>query len=78
MSRPDALLTQAERHVREGEERVARQAAIIEKLNRAGRGWAAEMAKETLATFATSLETARDHVRTEREQAACRPRPTSD
>jgi hypothetical protein len=60
VTRPEHLLSRAERHVRESEERVARQAAIVEKLSKTDHEWAAETARIGLATMETSLELARD------------------
>ena len=69
MTRPEHLLSRAERHVRESEERVARQAAIVEKLSKTDHEWAAETARIGLATMETSLELARDRLRAVRARA---------
>jgi len=69
VTRPEHPLSRAERHVREGEERVARQASIVEKLSEARHKWAAETARIMLATFETSLELARDRLRAVRARA---------
>lgn len=55
-------LEQAERHIREGEDRVARLAALLEELGRHGQHKAAEEAKRTLISLRCSLELARDHL----------------
>ena len=78
MTRPEHPLARAERRVREGEACVARQAAIAEKLGRAGHGWAAETAGIVLAAFETSLELARDRLRAVRARADFKPPPTSN
>ena len=69
VTRPEPPLSRAERRVREGEERVARQAALVETLSETGHGWAAETARIMLATFETSLELARDRLRAVRARA---------
>ncbi len=69
MTRPEHPLARAERPVREGEERVARQAAIAGKLGESGHGWAAETAGIVLANLETSLELARDRLRAVRARA---------
>jgi hypothetical protein len=53
-------VTQAERHVREGEERIARQEAYIRELDMHRDLRAAEEAKRRLAAMQHSLELARD------------------
>jgi hypothetical protein len=55
-------LDQAERHIREGEDRVARLAALLEELGGHGHQKAAEDAKRTLMSLRCSLELARDHL----------------
>jgi hypothetical protein len=72
VTRPEHALSRAERHVREAEERVARQAAIVEKLSETGHEWAAETARIGLITFETSLELARDRLRAVSARAALR------
>ena len=54
------LLAQAERHVREGEERVARQLAYIRELEMHRDLSAAQQARCQLVTMQHSLELARD------------------
>jgi uncharacterized coiled-coil protein SlyX len=61
VTRPEHPLVQAERRVQEGERRVARQDALVERLSEAGHEWAIETARIGLATMETSLELARDH-----------------
>jgi hypothetical protein len=51
-------LTGAERHVREGEARLARQAELIEKLERSGHLRMAAQARILLVTLETSLQLA--------------------
>jgi hypothetical protein len=48
-------IAQAERHVREGEERIARQAAVVEGLER--NGHAADKGRVLLATLPAVLDT---------------------
>jgi hypothetical protein len=69
VTRPEPPLSRAERRVREGEERVARQSTVAEKLSETGHGWAAETARIMLATLETSLELARDRLRAVRARA---------
>ena len=61
-------LAQAERHVREGAERVERQTAIHAKLVRDGHETEADQARAVLETLKETLAIARDHLRIEREQ----------
>jgi hypothetical protein len=72
-SRSPEDAARAERHVREGEARVARQIVLIEKLKRDGHPRAAEEASMLLVTLQTSLELFRDHLRIERARAAAMP-----
>lgn len=78
MIRPEHPLARAERRVREGEERVARQAGVVEKLSDAGHEWAAETARVILASFEASLELARDRLRAVRARANGEPPPVSN
>lgn len=55
-------LNQAERHLREGEDRVARLATLLDELGGHGHHKAAEEAKRTLISLRCSLELARDHL----------------
>ena len=67
MNSPEDALAQAERHVREGEARIARQITLIEKLDRSGHDHVADTARELLVVFQDVLETWRaDLVRIER------------
>jgi hypothetical protein len=56
----DDLLDNARRHVREGADRVARQEAIVVRLERIGAVALAEQAAEILSTLNTSLRLARE------------------
>ncbi|MDO9712490.1 hypothetical protein [Paracraurococcus lichenis] len=67
MALPENALTQAERHVREGEKRVARQISIIEELDRDNHPEAAARARAMLETLRETLELARAHVQRARE-----------
>jgi hypothetical protein len=64
--RMESSLQQAERHVREGEERVARQAALVQRLF--ARGLDPAGAEAILESLRASLELSREHLR--REYAA--------
>lgn len=63
----ESALAQAERHVREGEERVAHQKTILTELIRDKQDVAAEKARTVLMTLETTLELAREHLRLEQE-----------
>ena len=67
MDPPEDALTTAERHVREGKARVARQLAIIEEMDRDNRPAAAATAREVLTTLRATLDLMRGHLRMERE-----------
>lgn len=70
----DPYLDEAERHVREGEERVARQLILVNSLDAAGRHEEARAARVLLAVLTDSLNVARRHVRIEQMgQRARRP-----
>lgn len=73
MTRPDASLTQSERHVREGEKSVARLIAIAEAMERDNHPYAADRARRVLATLQSSLELARELLRLEREERGLKP-----
>jgi hypothetical protein len=62
MCQPDDVLALAERHVQEAEERVARQAATLARLEEAGHGWAADQSRMMLAAMRESLNMARAHL----------------
>ena len=59
MSHPESASAQAERHVREGEKRLAYQDAVLEGCEIAGDDKAAGAAREMLALVRPSLEMAR-------------------
>lgn len=61
-------LAQAERHVRENERRIAKQAALVERLETDGHVVPATKARKLLATFRSMNAIARDHLRIERER----------
>jgi hypothetical protein len=69
------LLAQAERHVREGEERVARPLAYIRVLEMHRDLSAAQQARRQLMTMQYSLELARDDLAhaTRKQQSATTP-----
>ena len=62
MVQPDHAIALAEQHVREAEERVARQTSIARRLDEAGHGWAADEARTMLAATRASLNMARGHL----------------
>jgi hypothetical protein len=62
MGEVEDTLAQAERHVREGEDRVGRQRALVERLDRHGPGDQAARARKVLATLEHALDLAREHV----------------
>jgi hypothetical protein len=55
MDPPEDVLATAERHVREGEKRVARQIVIIEEMDRDNHPEAAAMARVVLVTLQNTL-----------------------
>jgi hypothetical protein len=65
--RDESPLAMAARHVMEGEERVARQQAILERMVKAGYRREATEAEKLLETMRTTLELAREHLRREKE-----------
>lgn len=73
MNQPDASLTRSERHIRDGEERIARQIAIAEAMERDNHPYAAEQARKILATLQTSLDLAREYLRLEQEDRGPKP-----
>jgi hypothetical protein len=60
-------VARAERHVREAEERVARQAALVEALAGTGDERASAEARRLLANFEGTLAVARQHLAVERK-----------
>lgn len=65
----ESKLEVAERHVREGRERVAHQRATLEHLERDGHQEAAREARELLSTLEVSLRLAEEGLEREREEA---------
>jgi len=65
--RDESPLAMAARHVMEGEERVARQQAIVERMLKAGYQREAAEATKLLETMKTTLRLAREHLRREEE-----------
>ncbi len=66
----ETLLQLAQRHVLEGEERVARQRVIIETMERDHHFQLVAQARRVLATMEKSLRLARQHLETERLKQA--------
>jgi hypothetical protein len=60
-------VAEAQRQVREGEERLARQLVVIRKLKIAGHHDEAEAARDLLAVLTDTLRAARQHLQIERE-----------
>ena len=68
MTQLEDPLAQAERHVREAEERIARQQEIIAELDRDGHERTAAQARQLLTAFEQTLDLAHDHVRRQRRE----------
>jgi hypothetical protein len=68
--RHETLLQLAQRHVLEGEERVARQRAMIEAMERHRHPVVAAKARDILATMEESLRLAKQHLEAERRKQA--------
>ena len=68
MTQREDPLAQAERHVREAEERIGRQLEIIAELDRDGHDRMAAKARHLLAIFQQTLGLAHDHLRRERRE----------
>ena len=68
----DRLAT-AERYVRENTRRIARQAALVERLQSDGHAVPAMRAQKLLVTFRGALEIAREHLHREREKHGLPP-----
>jgi hypothetical protein len=65
--RDESPLAMAARHVMEGEERVARQQAVVERMLKAGYQREAAEAAKLLETMQTTLKLSREHLRREEE-----------
>jgi hypothetical protein len=66
----EPVLDKAERHVREGEQRVRRQLQLIARLELAGHHEVARRGRELLAAFADTLDAAKAHLAQERCNAS--------
>ena len=66
-------LVHSERHVWENERRIAKQAALVERLETDGHAVPAMKARKLLATFRSMNAIARDHLRLEREKHGLPP-----
>jgi len=66
-------LAMAEHHMRESERHIARQAALVERLENDGHAVPAIQARKLLATFQRMHAVARDHLRLEREKRGLPP-----
>ena len=62
MDNPETSLEAAQRHVQEGKERVARQRAIVEEMERDRHIQAAAKARRIMATMEASLRLAQQHL----------------
>ena len=62
----ETLLAQAERHVREGQERISQQIELISRLENDGHDSLALMARELLATLTETQVAAHQHLERER------------
>jgi hypothetical protein len=60
----EPVMVMAFRHVREGEKRIARQAAIVAKWDRNHRRKAATLGRKVLETMHSSLNLMKRHLRT--------------
>jgi hypothetical protein len=67
--RDETLMEQAERHVREADERVARQEAILADLERAGSLELLETARSLLTILRGTRKAMRDHLEIEKTRA---------
>ncbi len=68
--RGETMLELAQRHVLEGEDRVARQRAVIATMERDHHAETAATAREVLATLEESLRLAKQHLEAERFKQA--------
>jgi hypothetical protein len=67
--RSSSSVVEAERQVREGEARLARQLVLIRKLKIAGRDDEAKAARQTLEMLTDALRAARQHLQVARGTA---------
>ena len=73
MDEPDEpVLVEAERHVREGEERVARQLGLVHALDATGRHEEARAARVLLGALTDTLDAARRHLQIEQRATQLR------
>ena len=63
---PESAIEQAERHVREGEEHIAKQRALLAELEQQGHRHEADQARKTLAVLEESMRLHREHLERER------------
>ena len=66
-------LAMAERHVRENERRLAKQAALVARLQNDGHAVPVVGARKLLAAYQSMNAVARDHLRIEREKHGLPP-----
>jgi len=62
IDRPETLLEMARRHVLEGEERLARQVALVARLERDNHTEAAALGNEVLEVIRLSLDMSKRHL----------------
>jgi hypothetical protein len=63
IDRPETVLEMARRHVLEGEERLARQIALVAKLERDNHTEAAVLGSKVLGAIRLSLDMSKRHLR---------------
>ena len=66
MAKPKSHLEMAERHVREGEQRIAEMRARLDQLEAHGYANAADLARDLLKTLVQTQRLAEDHLAMER------------
>jgi hypothetical protein len=66
---PESVLEMARRHAREGEARVARQAAIVAELEKDHHAEAVALGSQVLETIRAPLDAMRRHLRQIEEQS---------
>ena len=65
----ETILEMARRHVREGEERIARQEGVLAKLDRDNHPQAAVLGRAVLETMRLSLNLSKQHLRALEEKS---------
>lgn len=70
-------ISAAERHVRQGQARVTRQAAVVADMEKTQQEQAITQAKDLLAVLRRNLDLAREHLRTEQDSRQRRDKSDS-